>query len=43
MHLRSGRVCAHRARVPLVRLAHITTSQKLSSVRTQENCQGVTF
>jgi len=29
--------------VPLLRLAHITTSQKLSSTRAQENCQGVTF
>jgi len=43
MHLRSSRVCAQRAWVPPVRLAHITTSQKLSSARAQETCQGENF
>ena len=39
-----SRVCAQRARVPLVRLAYITTSQKKTQLdQSARNCQGVTF
>ena len=40
MYLRSSRVPAPRTRVPLVRLAYITNSQKLGWNRAQANCQG---
>jgi hypothetical protein len=43
MDLFSRRVRVQIASVPLLRLAHITTSQELRSARAQGNCQGINF
>ena len=43
MHLRSSRIFVQTASASNVRLASVTTSQKLNAARTQENCQSKTF